>query len=146
MKQTLLLATLLFAIPLLGQRPDRAEIKEKLEAQKIAFITERLDLSPDEAKVFWPVYDEFQEKERILREQNRPPKRIEDMNEAEARAFITESLSNDAAIHQLRVEYTDRFLEILSPKKVIMLRKAEIDFRREVIEKIKRRFEGRRRQ
>jgi hypothetical protein len=33
------------------------ERKERLESMKISFLTEQLDLTPDEAKVFWPVYD-----------------------------------------------------------------------------------------
>jgi len=36
-----------------------AQKGERLEAMKIGFITERLNLSSDEAKVFWPVYNKF---------------------------------------------------------------------------------------
>jgi len=146
MKYTFLSIALFFATFAFGQRPDRAEIKEKLEAQKIAFITDRLDLSPNEAKAFWPIYDEFQEKEHELRSQTRPPRRIEDLSDEEALSFLKTSLKNEEAIQKVRTEYTERFLEVLSAKKVLQLHRAEMDFRREVIEKIKKRFDERRRQ
>jgi hypothetical protein len=146
MKYTFLSIVLFFATFAFGQRPDRAEIKEKLEAQKIAFITDRLDLSPNEAKAFWPIYDEFQEKEHELRSQTRPPRRIEDLSDEEALSFLKTSLKNEEAIQKVRTEYTERFLEVLSAKKVLQLHRAEMDFRREVIEKIKKRFDERRRQ
>lgn len=31
--------------------------REKIKAQKIAFLTQELNLTPDEASKFWPVYD-----------------------------------------------------------------------------------------
>ena len=36
--------------------------KEDIKAMKIGFITNELNLTPDEAQKFWPVYNEFQKK------------------------------------------------------------------------------------
>ncbi len=33
--------------------------KDKMQAEKIAFITEKVGLTPEEAQVFWPVYNKF---------------------------------------------------------------------------------------
>ena len=41
------------------ERP-MGENKEKLKAHKIAFITDRLQLTPAEAEKFWPVYNEHE--------------------------------------------------------------------------------------
>ena len=49
----------------MGNQPG--ERREKMEAQKIAFITKQLELTPDEAKVFWPVYNEYDAKRLELR-------------------------------------------------------------------------------
>src|ERR1035437_4885758 len=45
--------------------------KEKMESMKIAFLTQKLDLTPDEAQKFWPVYNEFQKKREELRKKRR---------------------------------------------------------------------------
>ena len=41
--------------------------KEKVEAMKIGFITDYLDLSSEEAKEFWPVYNKYQDEMEVLR-------------------------------------------------------------------------------
>ena len=43
----------------------------RLEAMKIGFITERLNLSSDEAKVFWPVYNKFTDDMKKLRQSSK---------------------------------------------------------------------------
>ena len=56
----LLLAGALFAQPQ-GNKPSEEQRKkefERIQSEKIAFITQELDLSPEEAQVFWPVYNQ----------------------------------------------------------------------------------------
>ena len=57
---TLLLsaATITCAQPSQGKNPQ--EKRERIEAMKIGFITEKLSLTSKEAQIFWPVYNEFQ--------------------------------------------------------------------------------------
>ncbi len=46
-----------------GHRGEKSpEMKAKIEAQKISFITQQLDLSPEEAQKFWPLYNEMNNK------------------------------------------------------------------------------------
>ena len=42
--------------------PNYKENREKIESEKVAFLTEKLDLSVKEAQVFWPTYNEYQKK------------------------------------------------------------------------------------
>lgn len=49
--------------PLLGQENQTGRI----EAEKIAFFTRRMDLSPEEAKLFWPVYNDFVSRRNKIR-------------------------------------------------------------------------------
>jgi hypothetical protein len=51
----------------MGNRPG----KEKVEAMKIGFITDYLDLSSEEAKEFWPVYNKYQDEMDALRKGRR---------------------------------------------------------------------------
>jgi len=39
--------------------PARKEQWEKIESFRIAYFTEKLDLSPAEAETFWPLYNEY---------------------------------------------------------------------------------------
>ena len=40
--------------------------KEKIRAYKVAFLTEKLNLSAKEAQKFWPLYNEFDQQRRFL--------------------------------------------------------------------------------
>ena len=44
---------------------------EKIEALKIAFITQKLQLTTDEAQKFWPVYNQYENEIRSLQLGNR---------------------------------------------------------------------------
>ena len=45
-----------------NEKPDGKFDFEKFKAEKIAYITNALSLTPKEAEVFWPVYNEFEGK------------------------------------------------------------------------------------
>ncbi len=42
---------------------------EEIEAYKIGFLTQKLDLSPQEAKVFWPIYNNWQKEQAEFRKE-----------------------------------------------------------------------------
>lgn len=44
---------------------DRSK-REKIKTLKVAFITERLNLSTNEAQSFWPLYNDYEEKRESL--------------------------------------------------------------------------------
>jgi Spy/CpxP family protein refolding chaperone len=58
-----------------GKAELQGEKKENIEAMKIAFITNKLELSPEEAQKFWPVYNQYNEKLKDLRKKRRQDER-----------------------------------------------------------------------
>ena len=78
-KKSILMALILsFAglMPLLAQtgedkediKRDRAEMYERMKSAKIAFITDRLKLTPQEAEKFWPLYNEYEQQKNEITE------------------------------------------------------------------------------
>src|SRR6187402_1009585 len=67
-----------------GQDPN---VRSKIQAARVAYITDQLALTPEEAEKFWPIYREFSEKRRGLRQQlqstkaNPDPKKTTEQNE-----------------------------------------------------------------
>lgn len=68
MKNILLYMLLLFSVQVIAQenneqQPDenseRSNLTQSIEALKTAYITRELNLSPEEAQKFWPVYNGF---------------------------------------------------------------------------------------
>jgi hypothetical protein len=64
--QFLILSILFFSLGLYAQKEIAFEDRgEKYQAQKVAYITTTLELSPDESAAFWPLYNQHDEKEEL---------------------------------------------------------------------------------
>jgi hypothetical protein len=112
--------------------PSPEQRKERMEAQKIAFITQKLSLTPDEAEKFWPVYNEFTKKnEDLVKKQvdARKGKDINSMSDQDASALIDSELNMQEQRTALLKEYTPKFKAVLPVKKVALLYQAEKEFR-----------------
>lgn len=113
---------------------------EKFRAEKVSFLTSRLELTPSEAQKFWPVYNQL-EKERWEAQKHRREleEQVRDAEQSMSEQKITQLTRDFAGSLQkeanLLVEYNEKFLEILSPGKVLMLYKAENEFRMHMIKK-----------
>ena len=71
------------------------EKKEKVKALKMAYITEQLNLTTEEAQKFWPIYNAFDEKQSELRHEkmrailNRfEPGSVEKLSEKDASSLL----------------------------------------------------------
>ena len=50
---------------------EKRPAKERVDAMKIGFLTDRLNLTPEEAKTFWPVYNMYSDDLEKLRKGRR---------------------------------------------------------------------------
>ena len=84
-----------------------------LEAYKTAFITQRLNLSPEEAQKFWPIYNVYIAE---VRQANADYRRDGD------------ELKHEEARLNIKKKYSVEFLKAIPPPKINDFFKAEIDF------------------
>ncbi|MBL7841055.1 MAG: hypothetical protein JNJ75_13010 [Cyclobacteriaceae bacterium] len=106
--------------------------QEKIRAARIAYITEKLGLTPAEAEKFWPIYNEFDQKRRELRLQNKDLRRNPDPNKSQEeieKAAITQQHQFRQKELDLEKDYSGRLLNVISAKKVMALPRTEKDFR-----------------
>jgi len=123
-----------------AQDKSHEERMEKYRAEKVAFLTDKLDLSPAEAQKFWPVYNEMQEKiwelqktRRELEEKVRDAE--ESLSDKQAVKLTRDFASNMQKESELHTKYNEEFLKILSPQKVLRLYNAEHEFRQYMFKK-----------
>src|ERR1035441_8570820 len=62
------LALMLFC-PFAMFAQDKTDRKDKIETMHIAYLTQKLDLTPAEAEKFWPVYNQYKADMEQLRKQ-----------------------------------------------------------------------------
>lgn len=137
MKHHITIFMLLIAISLNAFSQDKKPPKfdfDKFKAEKIAFITEAIDLTPEEAQAFWPIYNECEKKKWELIKvrhdlEHQLQEGIKEMSDTEYKKLAIKFASSPIEDGKLNVEYNNKYLEILPPKKVLDLYVAEMEFR-----------------
>lgn len=134
------LSILIFSFLLFnGQLLFAQSEKDKVEALRIAFISKRVELTTAEAEKFWPVYNEYNDKlkaiKRNLRQSYR--KKAETLNDKEAEELYYLDLQSKQAETDVHKVYSEKIKTIIGVKKVVKLRVAEEEFKREIINSIK---------
>lgn len=120
--------------------------KEKIKALKIAFITNELNLTTSEATAFWPVYNSYDEKQYNLRREKSKTFRdkiqnasADKLSDKEAISVLRTMEDIDDKLYQLRKKMNSDLSSILSPMKMVRLKKAEEDFNRSLLKQYRNR-------
>lgn len=139
MKNTAFLFLFFIASNLVAQQESK---HEKLEAMKIAFITEKLSLTTKEAQSFWPVYNEYSQKIEKLRKTKRSDLgelkiNIENSSDKEIEALLSDVFDAKTKEIELQKEYYSKYTKVLPIKKVALLYQSEHQFKKELLKRIK---------
>lgn len=119
---------LLIFFVLLGSLSQiKAQDGEKIQSLKIAFITQKLQLTPSEAEKFWPIYNEYDNEVHGLQLDNNDPN----------------PLGKEEKLLNIRKKYLSSFEKILGPDKTNRLFNAERDFRGILIRRLQNRNQPR---
>lgn len=119
---------------------QNGERREKIEAMKVAFLTQQLDLSSREAQQFWPVYNEYQDKLEALRQQRRKDRKAstsDALSDKDAEALLDQELAFRQQEIDLQKTYYQRFKGVLTVRKALKLMRSEEEFKRVLLEQIK---------
>lgn len=134
--------TLFYTLAILVSSLAMAQVDamDKLEAAKIALITERLELTPEQAEKFWPIYRQYaQEQQNIRREfqelkQGYDPQKASDI---ENKQMLDKGLKLRERQLDLDKTYTNRMQNVITTRQLMSLRKAEDDFKQMLIKRIR---------
>lgn len=130
----------LLTLPVMAQNEETSNYdKEKLESAKVAFITQRLDLSPEQAEKFWPAYNQHnKEKRSLMREINQLFKDGEGMTNEEASVLIEKRFEIQQEILDLEKAFIKKIVQVISPVQAIKLDDVNKDFARHIYRMQKR--------
>lgn len=128
----------------LGFSQGFKEKKEKIKAIKVAYITEQLKLTTDEAQKFWPIYNTFDDKQFEIRHHKMRKiinqfenEEIDNVSEKEAQELISQIEDYEEEMHNLKKKFIKDMLKVLPAKKVIKLKKVEEEFNRKLLKQFR---------
>jgi hypothetical protein len=118
--------------------------KEKVKALKVAYITDELNLTTEEAQRFWPIYNAFDDKQAELRHEKMKaildrfePGSVEKLSEKDASSLLVQMEIIEETLFALRKKFIKELQSVLPAKKIIRLKKAEDDFNRQLLRQMR---------
>ena len=125
-----------------GNKGDRKAKKEKFDSLKKEFFNSALSLSETEKSKFWPMYEEYNAKQRSLKKAFRTKYKKNDiiyMDETKAKQYLTDLNNHKEELLELDKTYQTKFLTFLSAKKVVMIHRTERDWQQKMRDFLKNR-------
>lgn len=135
--------SLFFSISLQAQMSK--EGRDKIKALKIAYLTEQINLTTDEAQKFWPIYNGYNKEQIKIRNNYRNTLRknihnhtVDSLDEDEAKKLVNLKLQTDKDLYESQIKFVNNVKGVISYKKIIQLQNAEKEFGRKLMRKYKR--------
>lgn len=127
-----------FGVKAFAQTDDT---EKALKAEKVAFLTKKLDLTQEEANKFWPLYDEYwAKKTKILNDRRKLAddfiQNINNITDKVAVDYANRYVESQKREADLIAEYNKLLLKILPPKKVMLLYQSNYEFKNYLLQKV----------
>jgi len=142
MKKIIVLIIALFNLTLFAQSKEG---KDKIHAYKIAYLTEKLNLSTSQAEKFWPIYNDYSKNRREvykyekkkIKESIEEKGGVEKLSDKEAEIILDKinQLKNDQ--HKNKLKMMSDLKSFLTPKKILQFQLAESEFNKKMMKRLK---------
>lgn len=127
---------------MLAGAENKCEWKDKMMSERVAFLTMEMNLTPEEAQVFWPIYNQIHtEKDKAMHDVFSAYKALEDAVKAgkpekEISKLLDAYLAAKEKQSEIEKAADEKFRKVLPTEKVARLYLGEEKFRRQHIRKL----------
>lgn len=127
-----------------SQEPGQSD---RVRQAKVKFFNEKLELTPQESKLFWPVYNDYQSRKNRLANERRNIMRFyvengDNMSEKEISESLDRYIEIEIEETELLSTYNDKFKTILPESKVIKIYFVEVQFRNFLLKQLRTKSQG----
>jgi len=107
--------------------------EDKMLSIKIAYITEKIELTSKQSEKFWPVYFELEDKLRAINKQKR---NFDNLSDEQLKEALMQQFKDEKRKIEIKESYINKFLDIISIRQLYNLYKSEKSFKRELIKRM----------
>ena len=140
-----LLTILLLSLATLASAQDMEKRVERIKALRVAFFSDKLDLTTEEAQKFWPVFNQYDEKHSGLQRQKRQlmfklrRENTSSLSDKETLKLMEQDEQLETEIQNNRRQLAKDLQGIIPNQKILMLRQLEIEFKTKLLDQMKNR-------
>lgn len=139
----LLISLSIFSLSIYAQdTKTKSKKTQELKFQKIAFFTDKIGLTSEEAQVFWPIYNEYWDKKsEIITNRKKHmtyfAEKCNDMSNNEMIKYADQYIQYELNLSELLDAYHKKFKEILPIEKVMRIYMADYEFKNYLLNRIR---------
>jgi hypothetical protein len=137
-KGIILIPLLLISVLVKSQNNDR------IQAMKVAYITNRVDLNTEESQKLWPIYNEFEKSEKAIRNQYKPNSNLASMTDKEAETALDGYFLMEEKLLSLKKDFYQELRAFMPARKIMLFHRAEKQFNVELLKQLQERRQNRR--
>jgi hypothetical protein len=121
---------------------SKSDKEQEIKSQKIAFFTDKIGLTSEEAQVFWPIYNDYWAKKNKIISTRKDKmtyfaNNSETMNNDEMVKYADQYIHFEMELAELLDEYHVKFKKILPIEKVMKIYLADYEFKTYLLKKIR---------
>lgn len=122
-----------------NSRPGFEKYLEKFKSERISFLTEKLELSVEEAQKFWPIYNEYQDKrDELLKSQRMYGRRNgHEKSSEELEIMVDQKVEQELKLAEMKLVFHKKVKKVIPIEKVARLYRAENEFMNHMLTKIR---------
>lgn len=114
-------------------------MRNRIKTLKVAYITEQLGLTSNEAQEFWPVYNQHHQKMEKLRSKEREQFEgvqtdMSIVSDKDAESLVTNYLLMQEEKSEIDKKFITDLRQVISAKKIILLFRAEKNFKKRLLQ------------
>lgn len=116
--------------------PQLSQAQDRIRALKVAFITDKLKLTPEESEKFWPVYNQYEAEQKRIRQKYRPDEDLNTMSDQEVERAVLDRFEMEEELIKLKRDYFQRMKAFMAVRKIALLQRSEQEFNKELLRRI----------
>lgn len=136
-KYICVLALILISSAVWSQK-DKSARYEEYKALQVAYITDKLELTPEESQKFWPIHNQYEKENRTIRKEVQKFD-YDSATKEDALAYLNKKLEAEKRMLALKIEYVEDLKEVIPSTKIAYLFEIEHDFKRKILRNMKER-------
>ena len=115
----------------------------KIRVLKIAFITEKLNLTEAEAEKFWPIYNTYDKNtskikhEEINKIRQEISQNMGTLSDDKANELLDRFIEAEKNLYNEKIQLATKLRKVISAQKIILLKVVEEEFNKRILERMK---------
>ncbi|PTT00313.1 hypothetical protein DBR11_10215 [Pedobacter sp. HMWF019] len=138
--KNLIVLTFLICLGQFASAQRQNERSNDIESYKVAYLTSKLELTPEESRAFWPIYNNWQKEQAALRAERaekmisfRKTNEIDDLSDNQVESLLTNELNFKQKALNIEKKYYYQLKSVLPIKTVGKYYRAQETFKKELL-------------